>query len=77
MGPTPRPSDENFFSPLRTQGVLLDQFGCLHDGQKPYPGAIDAVSALAAAGLQILLLSNSSRRACWHHIIPYAPSRVG
>ena len=43
------------------QGVLLDQYGCLHDGRQPYPGAIQAVAALAEAGMHIVLLSNSSR----------------
>lgn len=45
------------------KGVLLDQFGVLHDGRAPYPGAIDAVKALHEAGLKIVLLSNSSQRA--------------
>jgi ribonucleotide monophosphatase NagD (HAD superfamily) len=44
------------------QGVLLDQFGVLHDGRRPYPGAHDAVRHLHDAGLRILILSNSSRR---------------
>ena len=44
------------------QGVLLDQYGVLHDGKKAYPGAIAAVEALAAAGRKLLVLSNSSRR---------------
>lgn len=48
--------------PTRYKGVLLDQYGCLHDGQTPYAGAIEAVRSLAERGLKILLLSNSSRR---------------
>lgn len=44
------------------EGVLLDQFGVLHDGQKPYPGAMEAVKGLHEAGLRILIISNSSRR---------------
>jgi ribonucleotide monophosphatase NagD (HAD superfamily) len=44
------------------QFVLLDQFGVLHDGQQPYPHAIAAVEQLHAAGKQVLVLSNSSRR---------------
>jgi Haloacid dehalogenase-like hydrolase len=43
-------------------GVLLDQFGVLHDGRQPYPHAIEAVSRLAAAGKHIVVVSNSSRR---------------
>ncbi|KAK9810178.1 hypothetical protein WJX72_006196 [[Myrmecia] bisecta] len=49
--------------PASYKGVLLDQFGVLHDGQQPYVGAIDAVHEMAASGLSILVLSNSSRRA--------------
>eukprot|EP00878_Enallax_costatus_P030388 GHUV01033081.1.p1 GENE.GHUV01033081.1~~GHUV01033081.1.p1 ORF type:complete len:137 (+),score=25.30 GHUV01033081.1:410-820(+) len=44
------------------QGVLLDQFGVLHDGKQPYPHAIAAVQRLHEAGKQIIVLSNSSRR---------------
>ncbi|EFJ22775.1 hypothetical protein SELMODRAFT_104227 [Selaginella moellendorffii] len=41
---------------------LLDQFGVLHDGRKPYPGAIATLECLASTGAKLLLLSNSSRR---------------
>jgi HAD superfamily hydrolase (TIGR01459 family) len=41
---------------------LLDQFGVLHDGVAPYPGAIDALLQLKAAGKRTLLLSNSGKR---------------
>lgn len=43
-------------------GILLDQFGVLHDGKVPYPHAAAAVQRLAEAGKQIIILSNSSRR---------------
>ena len=43
------------------QGILLDQFGVLHDGQKAYPAAIPAVKWLHEQGLKILILSNSSK----------------
>lgn len=52
-----------FSAPSFCQGVLLDQYGCLHDGQTPYAGAIGAVRSMAERGLRILLVSNSSRRA--------------
>jgi len=42
---------------------LLDQFGVLHDGQQPYPGAVEALSALKRAGKTVVLVSNSGRRA--------------
>jgi ribonucleotide monophosphatase NagD (HAD superfamily) len=48
---------------LRQQGVLLDQYGVLHDGRQAYPGAVAAVEALAASGRKLLIISNSSRRA--------------
>lgn len=42
---------------------LLDQFGVLHDGQRPYPGAVEALSALKRAGTTVALISNSGKRA--------------
>ncbi|HUG62819.1 MAG TPA: TIGR01459 family HAD-type hydrolase, partial [Methylomirabilota bacterium] len=42
---------------------LVDQFGVLHDGVAPYPGAVEALAALKAAGKRVVLLSNSGRRA--------------
>lgn len=44
------------------KGVLLDQFGVLHDGRDPYKGAIEAVQYLADRGMKLLIISNSSRR---------------
>jgi HAD superfamily hydrolase (TIGR01459 family) len=41
---------------------VLDQFGVLHDGVEPYPGAVEALIELKAAGKRILLLSNSGKR---------------
>lgn len=42
---------------------FLDQFGVLHDGKRPYPGAIATVEKLAAYGAKMVIISNSSRRA--------------
>lgn len=42
---------------------LLDQFGVLHDGRKPYPGAVGALQRLKQAGKRVALLSNSGKRA--------------
>ncbi|RWC96818.1 MAG: TIGR01459 family HAD-type hydrolase [Mesorhizobium sp.] len=42
---------------------LLDQFGVLHDGQQPYPGAVETLSALKRAGKTVILISNSGKRA--------------
>ena len=45
-----------------SQGILLDQFGVLHDGKTAYPSAIQAVQKLSQSGRKIVILSNSSRR---------------
>lgn len=42
--------------------VVLDQFGVLHDGTTPYPGAVEALVQLKQAGKRTLLLSNSGKR---------------
>ncbi|TPM37818.1 TIGR01459 family HAD-type hydrolase [Mesorhizobium sp. B2-3-4] len=47
----------------RYEVFLLDQFGVLHDGQAPYPGAVAALSALKRAGKTVALISNSGKRA--------------
>ncbi|MGF7007530.1 TIGR01459 family HAD-type hydrolase [Aminobacter sp. BE322] len=41
---------------------ILDQFGVLHDGTAPYPGAVEALVWLKQAGKRTLLLSNSGKR---------------
>jgi len=43
-------------------GFILDQWGILHDGTRPYPGAIDCLERLRGAGKRIVVLSNSGRR---------------
>jgi len=43
--------------------VVLDQWGVLHDGTRPYPGAVACVAGLAAAGVRLAVLSNSGKRA--------------
>lgn len=42
---------------------LVDQFGTLHDGVRPYPGALRALRLLRAAGKRVALVSNSGKRA--------------
>ena len=42
---------------------LIDQFGVLHDGHRPYDGAVDCLTQLKAAGKTVVLLSNSGKRA--------------
>lgn len=43
-------------------GFILDQWGVLHDGTRPYPGAADCLKRLREAGKRIVVLSNSGRR---------------
>ncbi|MCV9936938.1 TIGR01459 family HAD-type hydrolase [Boseaceae bacterium BT-24-1] len=45
----------------RYDGFLLDQWGVLHDGVWPYPGAVTALEALRHAGKRVIILSNSGR----------------
>lgn len=42
--------------------LLIDQFGTLHDGTAPYPGAVHALKYLRWQNKKIVLLSNSGRR---------------
>jgi len=41
---------------------VVDQWGVLHDGKKPYPGSIEAMQKLKNARKYIVMLSNSSKR---------------
>jgi len=43
-------------------GFLIDQWGVLHDGEKPYPGVIEALESLKARKKQIIVISNSGKR---------------
>lgn len=47
----------------RYDAIVLDQWGVLHDGTKPYPGAVEAVRDLRSAGKHLAVLSNSGKRA--------------
>ncbi|PWK62393.1 TIGR01459 family HAD-type hydrolase [Roseicyclus mahoneyensis] len=47
----------------RFGAIVLDQWGVLHDGTRPYPGALAAVAALKDAGVPLAVLSNSGKRA--------------
>ncbi len=44
-------------------GFVLDLWGVVHDGVKPYPGVLDCLRALLDAGKRVALLSNAPRRA--------------
>ena len=47
----------------RYDGFILDLWGVLHDGVKPYPGTLEVLNRLKAAGKRSVLLSNAPRRA--------------
>ena len=44
-------------------GFILDLWGLIHDGHTAYPGAADTLRRLQAMGKQVVMLSNSPRRA--------------
>jgi len=46
----------------RFEIFMLDQFGVLHDGTAPYPGAVETLVKLKQTGKRTLLLSNSGKR---------------
>lgn len=41
---------------------LIDQFGVLHDGMRPYQGAAECLARLKKLGKNVVLLSNSGKR---------------
>lgn len=47
----------------RYHGFIIDLWGVIHDGVTPYPGAVDCLRRLRAAGKPVVLLSNAPRRA--------------
>jgi HAD superfamily hydrolase (TIGR01459 family) len=46
----------------RYRGFVVDQWGVLHDGARPYADALDCLARLREAGKQVVLLSNSGKR---------------
>lgn len=44
-------------------GLVLDLWGVVHGGLRPFPGVLDTFAAARAAGLPIALVSNAPRRA--------------
>lgn len=46
----------------RYQAFIVDQWGVLHDGARPYADAIDCLAQLRRAGKRVVLLSNSGKR---------------
>ena len=44
-------------------GMLIDQFGVIHDGQKLYPGTLRILTELKALGIPVAVMTNSGKRA--------------
>lgn len=44
-------------------GYIIDLWGTVHDGVRPYPGAIECLQALHKAGKRVVMLSNAPRPA--------------
>jgi HAD superfamily hydrolase (TIGR01459 family) len=44
-------------------GMLIDQFGVIHDGRQLYPGTLRVLSELKARGIPIAVMTNSGKRA--------------
>ena len=53
------------FAPLAAEfdGFILDLWGVVHDGIRPYPGAPDCLERLRGLGKRVVMLSNAPRRA--------------
>ena len=50
----------------RYRGFIVDQWGVLHDGARPYADALDCLARLRASGKHIVLLSNSGKRTAFN-----------
>jgi HAD superfamily hydrolase (TIGR01459 family) len=46
----------------RYDGLLVDLWGCLHNGVTAYPAAVDALQRYRAGGGRVVLVSNAPRR---------------
>lgn len=47
----------------RFDGMLIDQFGVIHDGQKLYPDTLRVLSELHELGIPVAVMTNSGKRA--------------
>jgi HAD superfamily hydrolase (TIGR01459 family) len=47
----------------RYDGFIVDLWGVVHDGLRPYPGVIECLANFQAAGRKTVFLSNAPRRA--------------
>ena len=46
----------------RYDGFVLDLWGVVHDGRRPYPGVPEALGELKARGKRVVFLTNAPRR---------------
>ena len=46
----------------RFEGMIIDQFGVLHDGQALYPGTIEVLRGLQARSIPVVVVTNSGKR---------------
>mmetsp|Transcript_20222 Transcript_20222/g.58008 ORF Transcript_20222/g.58008 Transcript_20222/m.58008 type:complete len:394 (-) Transcript_20222:40-1221(-) len=46
---------------------LLDMWGVMHDGSKPYDGVLETIAHLKAQNKRLVILSNSSKRLSYAH----------
>lgn len=58
----------------RFDGFILDLWGVIHDGVRPYPGAVECLARLQEARKRVVLLSNAPRRA---HVAQEAMRAMG
>ena len=47
----------------RFGGMLIDQFGVIHDGERLYPGTLRVLSELRDLGIPVAVMTNSGKRA--------------
>ena len=76
MSPTPPPVIAGLSHVVdRYDGFILDLWGCLHDGVRPYPGVIDALKREFAEEIGVRVLSAEP----WcgvEHVYPHAHVRL-
>ncbi len=58
----------------RYDGYVLDLWGVVHDGRRPYAGVPEALAALKARGKAVVFLTNAPRRA---HAVAAMLDRMG
>lgn len=63
-GPIPAMQILDGIAPIagRYDGWVLDLWGVVHDGRRPYPGVPEALAQLKARGARVVFLTNAPRR---------------